>query len=115
MTSVPEDYQLREGLTVTVNIIVDSRTNVLLVPNAAITTQGQQSFVKVISANSTDKEIITEQRNIEVGITDYSFTEVTSGLSEGEEIVIPQGTVTTTSTSESRSGTRIMIPGMRGR
>ena len=38
MTSaaVPEDFQLREGLTVTVTIIVAEGHDVLMVPNAAI-------------------------------------------------------------------------------
>ena len=99
---VPEDFQLREGLTVTVTLIVDTATNALLIPNAAITTQGQQNYVHVVSANSTEEELVTEQRAIEVGITDYSFTEVTSGLSEGEEIIVPKGTSTTISTQQGR-------------
>jgi HlyD family secretion protein len=102
---VPEDFQLREGLTVTVYITVDSRSNVLLVPNAAISSQGGQSIVQVLTDNTT-----REERAIEVGLTDYQFTEVTDGLSEGDTIVIPQGTVTTT--QQSGSSTRIMIPGM---
>ncbi|MFC1932981.1 efflux RND transporter periplasmic adaptor subunit [Chloroflexota bacterium] len=102
---VPEDYQLREGLTVTVSIIVEESTNVLLVPNTAITTQGQQTYVKVASADGT-----IEERVIQTGITDYQFTEVTSGLSEGEQIVVPEGTTTTT-TQQNRPG-GIMIPGM---
>jgi pyruvate/2-oxoglutarate dehydrogenase complex dihydrolipoamide acyltransferase (E2) component len=39
---ISEDFQLREGLTVTVSIIVDEREDVLLVPNSAITTQRGQ-------------------------------------------------------------------------
>jgi HlyD family secretion protein len=86
--------QLREGLTVTVSIIVAQRTDVLLVPNGAITTQGGQSYVQVISSTGT-----TEKRAIKTGITDYVKTEVTEGLSEGEQIVVPKGTTTTTSTT----------------
>jgi HlyD family secretion protein len=114
-TVIPEDYQLREGLTVTVNLIVNSATNVLLVPNAAITTRGQQSIVQLVSANSTEEGIITEERVIETGVTDYQFTEVTSGLSEGEEILVPEGTATTvTTTEQDRPGGGLMIPGMGG-
>ncbi|MFC1901109.1 HlyD family efflux transporter periplasmic adaptor subunit [Chloroflexota bacterium] len=102
---VPDDFQLREGLTVTVYITVDSRTDVLLVPNAAISSKGQQSSVQVLSDNTT-----LEERVIEVGITDYQFTEIIDGLSEGETIIIPQGTATTV--EQSGSSNRIMIPGM---
>ena len=68
-TMIPEDFQLREGLTVTVSIIVDERSNVLLVPNPAITTQGRQTFVQVIAADGT-----LEKREIQTGISDYQFT-----------------------------------------
>ena len=42
-TTISEDFQLREGLTVTVSIIIDERNDVLLIPNVAITTQGRQT------------------------------------------------------------------------
>jgi RND family efflux transporter MFP subunit len=83
--------QLREGLTVTVGIIVEQRINVLLVPNGAITTQGGQSYVQVLSPDGT-----IERRAIKTGITDYVNTEVTDGLSEGEKVVVPLVTTTTT-------------------
>ena len=86
--------QLREGLTVTVSIIVEERDDVLLVPNGAITTLGRQTYVQVLSPDGT-----IEQRAIKTGITDYVKTEVTEGLREGEQIVVPKGTTTTTSTT----------------
>jgi macrolide-specific efflux system membrane fusion protein len=102
----PEDFQLREGLTVTVSIIVDERNNVLLVPNAAVTTQGRQTYVQVSSDGTT------EDRAVQIGISDWQCTEVTSGLSEGEEVVVPQGTAPAPSTSEQRPQQGIRIPGM---
>jgi len=95
---MPKDFQLREGLTITVSIIVDERHNVLLVPNSAITAQGRQTFVQVIAADGT-----IEQRAIQTGISDYQSTEVIEGLSEGEQIIIPQGTTATTSTPQQQS------------
>ncbi len=88
-SAIPEDFQLREGLTVTVSVIVQQKTDVLLVPNAAITREGFQSYVQVVLPDGT-----TEKRAIQTGISDYQFTEVTEGLSEGEELVVPEGTVT---------------------
>lgn len=95
--------QLREGLTVTVGIIVDQRVNVLVVPNGAITTQGGQSYVQVLSSDGT-----IEMRAIKTGITDYVNTEVTDGLSEGEKMIVPQGTATTTQQERPGDG---MFPG----
>jgi hypothetical protein len=64
--------------------------DVLLVPNAAITFEGMQSYVQVILPSGE-----TEKRAIQTGINDYQFTEVTEGLEEGEQVIVPQGTITT--------------------
>jgi len=104
--SIPEDFQLREGLTVTVSIIVDEKNDVLLVPYAAITSQGGQSYVEVILSSGT-----TEQRAIQTGITDYQFTEVTGGLDEDEQVIVPQGAAALPETSS--GGQRGAIPFMR--
>ncbi|MFC2011330.1 efflux RND transporter periplasmic adaptor subunit [Chloroflexota bacterium] len=95
---VPQELQLREGLTVTVSIIVDEATDVLLVPNSAITRRGKDTIVEVL------KNGVAEERNIQPGVTDYQFTEVTDGLSEGEQIIVPQGTITNTPSTTPSSG-----------
>jgi len=104
----PEDFQLREGLTVTVSIVSAERNDVLLVPNTAITTSGRQTFVQVVLPDGT-----FEERSITTGISDWQYTEVIEGLSEGEEVVVPQGTAATTTTpqNQGRQG-GMMIPGM---
>ena len=80
---VPEGFQLREGLTVIVSILVDERTGVLLVPNAAITRKGNETYAPVMSPDGS-----TTERLIQTGISDWQNTEVISGLSEGEEVVV---------------------------
>jgi multidrug efflux pump subunit AcrA (membrane-fusion protein) len=97
--TIPEGFQLKEGLTVTVSIIVEQRTGVLLVPNGAITYQGKEAYVQVVSPDGT-----IEPRSIQTGLSDSQNTEVTSGLSEGEQVVIPQTTTTTTTTSQQGPG-----------
>ena len=102
-----EDFQLREGLTVTVSIVISESTDVLLVPNQAISYQGMQAYVQVTSPDG-----VTEECPVQVGISDFQFTEIIDGLSEGDEIVVPQGTATLP-TQENRPG-GFMIP-MGGR
>ena len=97
-TAISKDFQLREGLTVTVSILVDERVDVLLVPNSAITSHGGKMYVQVMSPDGT-----TEERVIQTGISDWQYTEVLDGLSEGEQVVIPQGT-TSTATSPTPRG-----------
>ncbi len=106
-TMMLADFQLREGLTVTVSIIVDEATDVLLVSNAAITTSGRQSYVQVQLADGA-----TEERTIQTGISNWQYTEVTEGLSEGEQIIVPQGTATTEATTNQGQEGGIGIPGM---
>ncbi len=99
-----EEFQLREGLTVTVSILLDDRTDVLMVPNAAITSQSGETYVQVALPDGT-----TEERSIATGISNWQYTEVTDGLSEGEEVVVPQGTATTPQQGSPRG---MIIPGM---
>jgi len=103
---IPEDFQLKEGLTVTVSILVEEKNDVLMVPNGAITYRGREAYVQVVSPDGT-----TETRLIQTGISDSQNTEVTSGLSEGEQVVIPQTTATTSTTSEQRPGGMMFFEG----
>ncbi len=111
MPTLPlEDFQLREGLTLTVSIIVDERDDVLLVPNSAITSQGGQSYVQVVSPDGTTKE-----RPVTTGLSDWQFTEVTEGLIEGEQVLVPQGSTSTTTTPQQGGGMPFFPGGGRPR
>jgi len=96
-------FQLREGLTVTVNIVTEEVTDVLLVPSAAITMKSGKNYVKVVLPDGT-----IEERAIETGVSDWQNTEVISGLSEGEEVE-----VTLTSSASSMESGGFFMPGIR--
>ena len=104
--------QLREGLTVIVSIITDTRQNVILVPSAAINISNGQETVMVILSDGT-----TEERVITTGLNDWQNTEVLSGLSEGEQVLVPEGTSTASNSSQQRGpntiGGGFIIPGGR--
>jgi HlyD family secretion protein len=109
MMAASDNVQLKEGMTVTVNIVVSSVTDALLIPYAAVTTTGRQSTVQVVKDDGT-----TEQRTVTTGITDYTNIEITEGLSEGEKVIVPQGTTVTTSSQNQQFRGGMMIPGMGG-
>jgi len=88
---IPEDFQLREGLTVTVSILVAERSDVLLIPSGAIITRGGRAYVQVVSPDG-----IIEERAIQTGISDWQYAEVLDGLSEGDQVIVPKITATTT-------------------
>jgi len=106
---ITQNMQLRDGLTVSVSILVEQRNNVLLVANRAITRKGSTTTVTVIKAG------ITEARTIKIGINDLQNTEVTDGLSEGEQVLIPQSTTSTTATNSTPRPQQFFVPGMGGR
>jgi multidrug efflux pump subunit AcrA (membrane-fusion protein) len=74
---------LKEGMTSNATVVVSSATNVLTVPNLAITRLGGQAYV-IVYANGQQT-----QTPIETGVVGDTYTEVTSGLTEGQQIVIP--------------------------
>jgi multidrug efflux pump subunit AcrA (membrane-fusion protein) len=95
-STTTQNFQLKQGLTGTVDLIVSQQNNVLLVPNNALTRAGNQSTVQVLKADGT-----TEKRTVETGLSDWQNTEITGGLTDGEIIIVPKGTVTTSSSSSS--------------
>ncbi len=72
-----------------VSILIQQANNALLIPNQAVITQGRQTVVTV-SQNGT-----SEVRPIKTGISNGQFTEVTDGLAEGEQVIIPKAAATT--------------------
>ncbi len=80
------DDSVKPGMTANLNIIVDQRQNVLLVPNRAVRTQGNQKTVTVLYKG---QQITTP---ITTGLSNDSSTEVISGLQEGDQVVLNQTT-----------------------
>jgi hypothetical protein len=75
---------VRPGMTGTAQIILASKTGVLTVPNLAIRSQGGRRFVQVlIEGQPVDTDV-------SFGIANDTVTEVTSGLKEGDQVVLPQ-------------------------
>lgn len=73
---------LRPEMTANVTVFLEARENVLSVPNKAIKREGGKSVVYVFSDGKP------QPRNIKVGWKDSQYTEVLSGLSEGETVLL---------------------------
>jgi multidrug efflux pump subunit AcrA (membrane-fusion protein) len=82
---------LRQGLTVTVTIIIANRTDVLMVPNGAVATEGINSYVQVVGADGK-----LEKRQVTIGISNWQFTEITEGLKESEQVQVALNTAPST-------------------
>lgn len=86
--------QLRDGLSVTVTITVEEKTNVLMLPSRAISRQGSNSIVQIPKGETT------EARVVQIGISNTQYTEIREGLSEGDKVVITSSTPTTSNSSQ---------------
>ncbi|HEY0576720.1 MAG TPA: HlyD family efflux transporter periplasmic adaptor subunit, partial [Pseudonocardia sp.] len=82
------DPRLRSGLTSQAGVLVNSLDNVLVVPNSAIIRQGGRTFV-----NTPGPDGKPVQTQFQPGLVGDNNTQVLSGLREGQEIQLPQATV----------------------
>ena len=75
------------GLTADAQLITADHENVLLVPNAAITADREAGTytVNLVTGEENGSPII-DQVQITIGLRDDNFTEITSGLAEGDSI-----------------------------
>jgi HlyD family secretion protein len=73
---------IRPGMNATANIITQQRDNVLLIPNRAIKTSGQQRLTTVQREGKSVDVPIT------LGLDNDMETEVVAGLSEGDVVLI---------------------------
>jgi HlyD family secretion protein len=80
------DQRLKSGMTANANVVVSQASDVLMVPNSAITRLGGQAYVTVLSSDGK-----TQTRTpVETGTVGDSTTEISTGLSEGQKVVLPQ-------------------------
>lgn len=80
------DPRLKAGMTANVSVVVAQASNVLVVPNSAITRLGNITFVTVLSRDGR-----TQQRvPVQTGTVGDTSTEIVSGLQEGQRVMLPQ-------------------------
>jgi len=88
----------RMGQTANVTVQTAKASNALYVPSTAIATSGTTYTVTMADGGGT--------REVKVGVRGDSFTQITSGLTEGDRIELLQGAVggTTTQNGQGRQG-----------
>ncbi len=75
------DLPIRPQMTASVDIIVDSKQAVVLVPNRALRRDQQGVYVEIVENN------VPKRVNIRIGVDSEQFTQVLSGLEPGEMVV----------------------------
>ena len=80
---------LRIGMTANANLITGEREGVLLVPNAAINADRSAGTFSVnLVRIDADGNVTVEEIEVTIGLRDANNTQITSGLQEGDEIMI---------------------------
>ncbi len=81
--AIPPDSKVRVGMSAIADIILEERSNVLLVPNRALTQDSEGNPVVWVEINGQ-----IEERPVVTGISDGLQTEILDGLDEGEIVVV---------------------------
>ncbi len=79
-----KDERVKSGMTANIEINLELKKNVLVIPQKAVISRDSSKFVRVFdSGKDTEREIKTGQRSLDGNI------EVTEGLQEGEKVILP--------------------------
>jgi len=78
----PTDLPIKPLMTAAVNIIVERKGNVLLVPNRALKRDKQGKYVEVLRNQTTQRIYVT------TGVANEDNTEIVKGLEEGQEVIV---------------------------
>lgn len=98
--------EILPNMAASANIITDTKTDVLMVPVSAVTTSDGTSTVQVMK-NGKPQSV-----TVETGISSDEYTEIVSGLNEGDTVVT--STTQSTSTSKNSSTTNKSVFGNFG-
>ncbi len=117
-----QDERIKSGMSVSASVILDTRINVLVVANSAVKGQADAKYVEVLDeknltvASGTSQvyysSVLPTRKSVTVGESSDLETEIISGLSEGDKVIIK--TTTASQTAAKTSGSAVRIPGFGG-
>jgi macrolide-specific efflux system membrane fusion protein len=99
------DKSVKGGMTVSVSIITATAQDVLAVPSSAVKSSGAGKYVQILQ-NGQPVNV-----TVEVGMSNDAYTEITSGLTEGQEIVVSTTSSGGTATTQSQGQGNMMQGG----
>jgi HlyD family secretion protein len=121
-----DDEKIKPGMSVTADIITDAKTDVLVLPNSAVKSQGNSYYVELVEVDNNEfrQQLLANVSGIilpkppqiqavEIGLSNDLSTEIVSGLKEGQ-IVISSTITPTTQTTQTQRTQQFQIPGMGG-
>jgi len=119
-----DEERIKPGMSVTADIIIDAKTDVLVLPNSAVKSQGNSYYVELVKADEKlSQQLLANvsgvilpksptSQSVEVGLSNDTSTEIVSGLKEGDIVV--SSTITPVQTTQTQRTQQFQIPGMGG-
>lgn len=110
-------------MSVSAAIITGTKQDVLLVPNVAVKAQGNNSYVQIpnqadnatLDNSGGNKGMVLKstliEQPVEIGASNDSMTEITSGLKEGDLVIVRA--ISSAAITPTQSGSSFRIPGLR--
>lgn len=118
------DNDIKSGMSGSVNIITETKQNVLTVPNSAVKSKSgvyyvlvlnqKQDLTSLTASQGFVSDIAPIQKTVEIGLADDNNTEIISGLSEGDQVVSKTISSVKTTTPSTTGTTRQATPGLTG-
>ena len=105
-----QDTRVKSGMSINAEIITNVVQNVIVVPNAAVKTQGTTKYVQVLVNN------IPQTKAVTVGISNNTNTEILSGVNVGDKVItqtIAAGSAASATRTTGATST-VRIPGLTG-
>lgn len=119
-----QDERVKPGMSLSVAIITDAKTDVLVVPNSAVKSQGALSYVEVpvdaeprvaASGNQgTELSLPPRRQMVGVGLSNDTETEIISGVTEGDLIITRTIAPSANKTATSQTPNIFSAAGVRG-
>lgn len=109
-----DDDRVKPGMTITAEIVTESKPNVIAVPISAVQTRGNTKYIEVVDEKENVEvpknrsvgvllQYPPKKVNVETGISNDEMIEIISGLVEGEKYILKTitGTLMTPTASAS--------------
>ncbi len=102
------DERVKPQMSVSATITAEVKQDVLMAPNTAVKTQNDSHYVQIMENGKP------RQQKVEIGSTNDTYTEITSGLKEGDFVVTQTVSAEKSQTATSSQSGGMNFPGIGG-
>lgn len=119
-----QDERVKSGMSITADIITETKQDVLVLPNGAIKSQGNSYSVELVEVPEEMRQQLlasvsgivlsgpSKLQSVEVGLANDLSIEILSGLKEGDIVVISTVNQNKTQTTKTQTTRGFQMPGM---